>query len=155
MDPRIFSKEDAPSILVIEKPWKDVLDKPILFDEVAERVIDMMQAAQGKYLTRADTLRKLKEVMNEVLLTPLQKDIEVEPTGDSDLGDSILVDAFWEEIPGIPPDLKIALERLLMMKEQIDEHLTNRLDSKSTLMDTKTMVNDTVLDPLNGINRDY
>ena len=160
MDPNVFRKEDAPSILVIEKPWKDVFDKPNQFDEVAKRVIDMMKAAieaynSGGLLTRPDTLRRLRDIVNSVIITPLTTEYKEEHSEPAKDPDSIFVDAFWEEIPGIPPELTEALKRLLKMKEKIDDNVGNKLDNKSTLMDAKELVNETVLEPLNGIDYDY
>lgn len=162
MDPRIFRKDDAPSVLVIEKPWSAVLDKPGWFDEMANRIIAMMEKATDEtllphhILTRPDTLRKVKEVIWQVLIVPLtspdykptEEDVPVWTKG------NILVDAFWDEIPDIPKELKTALERLLKMKDRIDENIENKLTSKSTLMDAKSLINSTVLEPLNGIDYD-
>ena len=151
----MFRKGDASSCLVVESPWEDILDKPFLFDEMKERVLMMVEAAKEQgLLTRADTLRAVKNAINSVLIRPLQTDIETTPTVPVEHEGYVKADAFWDEIPDVPKDLKEALDRLFQMKTQIDDHIGNQLDDKSTLMDTKTTVNKTVLMPLNDINED-
>ena len=154
MDPNIFRKGDAKSVLVIEQPWGKVLDKPALFDEMATRLLDMMEAAEDKgILLRSDTLRELKRVITSVLINPLKDPLPDEETVE-EYTDNIPVDAFWDEIPGVPARLSEALERLNLMMTRINENMDNKLDRKSTLMDAKDIVNETVLKPLNNINED-
>lgn len=161
MDPNVFRKEDAPSVLCIEKPWSEVLEKPPQFDEMADKAIAMLKAASDKdllptgLLTRPDTLRKLRKVLNQVLLKPLTAEDEGSQDDEPQKSDgTIYVDALWDEINGIPPELYMVLTRLVEMMDKIEDDLSNRLDNKSTLMDAKKMVNETLLEPLNGIDDD-
>lgn len=155
MNPNVFRKGDASSCLVIECPWEDVLDKPFLFDEMKDRVLMMVAAAEEQgLLTKADTLKIVKNAINDVLIKPLQADISSSQTVPQEHEGYIKADAFWDEIPNVPKDLQKALVRLIQMRAKIDDYIGNPLDDKSTLMDTKTTFNQTVLMPLNDINED-
>ena len=152
MDPNVFRKGDSPSILVIEKPWTEVTDKPAFYEETEKRIIDMVLAADAEgLLTRPDTLRRLKTVVQRVLLDPLKEPSSTYIQKKWD-GTTILADAYWDEISGIPEALHKALERIIKFKDAISQNTP--LTDKSTLMETKTFVNETVLKPLKGINED-
>ena len=151
----MFRKGDASSCLVVETPWEDILDKPFLFDEMKERVLLMVHAAQEQgLLTKVDTLKVVKNAINSVLIRPFQAHIEVSQNIPVEHEGNVKADAFWDEIPDVPKDLKEALDRLFQMRAKIDDNIGNQLDDKSTLMDTKTTVNENVLMPLNDINED-
>lgn len=164
MDPNVFRKGDSPSILCIDRTWDEILDKPYLFDEMANRVLDMMEKAgtwrgdgnTNGLLTRADTLRAVKKALYEVVLKPLADERHRRQTGDlpAQTEGNIYVDAFWDEIPGVPEGLQEALSRLALMTQRIEANIGNPLDGKSTLMDTKEILNETVLEPMNGVNYD-
>lgn len=155
MDSNIFRKSPSPSILRIEKTWDDVLDKPFQFDEMTGRAIGMMLAAEDfGILTRLSSLRDLKNAIYNVIIEPLNRAYGSGDSGGVPTDGNVQVDAFWDEIPGVPKELKDAIERLFLMKQRIDENINNKLDNKSTLMDAKNIVNETVLKPLNDINED-
>ena len=154
MDPNVFRKGKAPSVLVVERTWDEVLDKPYQFDEMAERVIEMMEGAKDfGLLTKPDSLGRLKESVWKALLDPLKKDF---PEGEQAIPHDgyILGDAFWDEIPGVKKSLREALSRLSKMMEKIEANNDNRLTPKSTLMEAKELMNETVLKPLKGVD-DY
>ena len=46
MDPAIFRKGDATSVLVVDKSWNDIIDKPDFFDEKkVEEIVDAAEEA--------------------------------------------------------------------------------------------------------------
>lgn len=159
MDPNVFRKGDAKSVLVVETPWKQIIGKPVMFDELADRVRKMHDAADAykfdKGLTRQSTLMDLKIAIKNVLIYPLTYAWEgqsEEPSSDDEL---ISIDAFWEEIPDVPRDLKKALADAYLMWQSINEkHKGEYLTDKSNLMDSKDTMNETVLKPLLGIDED-
>lgn len=158
MDAKIFRKGDAGTVFPIEKSWDEVLDKPQSLDEVAWRIIQMMNiAANTKYLIRPDTVKRIKEVVNEVLIKPLQAPVPTEHSngasdGDNNNGNAIFVDALWDEITDIPDGFKTAFERALMMLQQSADF--SRLTPEATKGDVKTFINDGILEPLKGRNDD-
>ena len=153
MDPKIFKKEDAPSCLVVGKSWDEILNKPDFFEELGVRIVNMADKA-GKVgeLTSESTFSFVKSAINSVLLEPLQAEVEKEgvpPTRSSD--DSILADAFWDEISNdskVLKKLKSAIEKAYAMKKRITARTP--LTDDSTLTDLKNTMNDTILDPLQG-----
>ena len=154
MEPNVFRKWDAPSVLVPDKSWEEILDKPDMLDRAEACILAMLEASEDTdLLTRKDTLRILKNVINKVLLNPLATQQGVSTTPLTGTKDTIKVDAFWDEIEGVPENLKRALANIVIMLEAIKVH--EPLTDKSTLMDTKDTVNDTVLKPLKGINEDH
>lgn len=156
MDKNIFRKEDATSCLVVDKSWDQILDKPDFFTELGKRIVEMTSEAERVgILTRETTLKYLKQAINDVLLIPLQKD-EGEPgTNPIKSDESILADAFWDEIShndSAFKGLKEAIEKAAAMKKKIGELAP--LTDASTLQDTKDAMNEAVLKPLRGINED-
>ena len=153
MDPNIFKKEDAESCLVVNKKWNQILNKPDFFTEVGKRIANMTEEAEkfGE-LTRESTIKFVKAAINKVLLGPLQEEMD-ESIGNPTRGNNtILVDAFWDEISqnDIAYDnLKEAIEKAYAMKKRIDQ--MSPLSEDSTLQDTKTTMNNAVLEPLRGI----
>lgn len=153
----MFRKGDSPSCLVVDKTWDQILNKPVDFDELAKRLLDMYDAAEiAGILRRPDTLRRLKQVVMDVLLTPLREPVESGSSSGTPTKGAVLADAFWDEIVSTTEvdmtKLKEALARAYNMKIQIEEHEPPK--SKDTLMDVKTNFNDTILKPLLGINED-
>lgn len=153
MNPAIFRKTDSPSILVVEKSWEQVLDKPDFFNELAERIVDMTTAANeiGE-LTGRTLLSGVKEAINEILMKPLTKMTEHESYNVKRQEGSVLVDAQWDEI--IKSDemwekLKPAIEKAYEMKKRIEE--SSPLTNKSNLQQTKDVLNTAVIKPLIGV----
>ena len=167
MDPNVFRKGDSKSILVIDRNWNEVINKPFRFDEMTDRLLAIMKNADPSMkndegepgvgiLTKEDTLRKLKTAINRVLIGPLTDDRYGHSTNERPQPHEgcIYVDAFWDEIPDIPLELSEALTRLSLMNTRVVENYDNTLNDKSTLMDTKNIMNETVLKPMNGINEE-
>ena len=164
MDPNVFRKGDAKSVLVVETPWDEITGKPVMFDELADRIRAMHDAAEdyrtSKGLTRKDSLMKLKIAIRDVLIYPLTfkwgDDIESDDSSsEDDEKERIKIDALWKEIPDIPEDMKKALEDAYLMWNSINKkHEGEYLTDKSTLWDTKGTMNETVLKPLLGIEED-
>lgn len=156
MDPAIFRKGDASSVLVVDKSWNDIIDKPDFFNELAKRIVLMAQAANTiGQITKTTTLRQFKDAINAVLMTPLLETFDNSDHNPTRKPGSVLVDAFWDEI--IKPDkdweeLKSAIEKAYDMKLRIGEH--SPLTNADTLMRSKETFNDTVMKPLLGINED-
>lgn len=153
MDPNIFKKEDAESCLVVNKSWDQILNKPDFFTELGKRIVNMTEEAEkvGE-LTRESTLKFVKAAINKVLLGPLQEEMD-ESIGNPTRGNNtILVDAFWDEISQNDTaydHLKESIEKAYAMKKRIDQ--MSPLSGGSTLQDTKTTMNKAVLEPLRGI----
>ena len=156
MDPNVFRKGDASSCLVVDKTWEDVIGKPDFMDELAERIVDMMDGAEDfGLLTTATTFLQFKKAVNQILLRPLQKDIETTENTNSQPPDTILVDAYWDEIPQTENKwrkFKEAVARAYDMKLQIGEH--QPLSERDTYQTVKDNFNDTVVKPMLGINED-
>lgn len=158
MDPNVFRKGDAPSCLVVDKTWADVINKPDFLDELERRIVAMADGAeQIDLIDKSTTLREFKEAINTVLLKPLQMEIapeEPEEGGAHGAG-TILADAFWDEIK-IPDDtwenFRDALVKAYNMKLRIQEH--QPLSASDTLQTAKDNFTDTVVKPLLGINED-
>lgn len=154
MDPNVFRKGDAKSILAINKSWEDIIGKPDSFDEMARRILTLATAAEGRLLTKPDTLTRVKSAINDVLITPLTEDY-----GDSHLSpqnttdeDVVYTDAYWEEFPDVPEGLNKALEDFLRMLDAIKNN--QPLGAASTLMDVKELFNEAVIKPILGIEQD-
>lgn len=236
MNPNIFRKGEATSVLVPEKSWNEVLDKPANLDAVAERVVAMLLAANGmpsytvenlvadvlevirqkteipgeyvlpalnavvevyedmvdgtfdsraeivdavedalsafapagssvdeavsdifglflkadgeRYLGGGDTLGDAKDVINNVLVTPLLQPVDSNDPSSAAEGKTISVDAFWDEIEGAPNGLREAIERAYQMKLGIGNYVA--LGDSSGLGDVKYVLNNAVLEPLKG-----
>lgn len=157
MNPNVFRKGDAASCLVVSKTWDDVLNTPGFFKELAERLIEMMENAEdiGR-ITKATTFGQFKKAINEILLDPLRHDPSSPDSGkDTPEPGTILVDAFWDEIISPNKDwerLQEAIEKAAEVKKRIEEHVP--LTSSDTLQNTKDNFNQTIVEPLNGINLD-
>lgn len=156
MDPNVFRKGDAPSCLVIDKTWDDILGKPDFMDELAERIVSMMDEANDFGLVKkTTTFEEFKRAINKILLRPLQKDVSTEESAGIQPPGTILVDAFWDEIPQTEEKwvkFKDAVERAYDMKLRIDEH--QPLTARDILQTAKDNFNDTVVKPMLGINED-
>ena len=159
MDPNIFRKEDADSCLVVEKSWNDIIDKPDFFDELVQRLVLMTKGAEDypDLLMKSTTFRVVKEAINDILLVPLQKQLDITNINVERTPNSILADAFWDEI--IKPNelwdgIKEAIEKSYAMKQQIEKGEHTALTDSSTLQDVKNTMNDTVIKPLLGIEDD-
>ena len=164
MDSAIFRKGDASSVLVVDKTWRDIIDKPDFFDELAERIVMMSDAAESVGLMLKSTpfgpdenspKTNLKGAINQVLMAPLLDPVENDGANIVRKDGSVLIDALWDEIlisDTVWTELRAALAKAYDMKLRIGEN--NPLTSSDTLMDTKDTFNNTVLKPLLGINED-
>lgn len=157
MDPNVFRKGNASSCLVVDKTWDDIINKPDFFDELVDRVVGMMKGAAdfGGQILKTTTFREFKEAINKILLVPLQYNFHSEEKPESKKPNTVLADAFWDEIPQIEEKwakFKDAIGRAYNMKVRIGEHAP--LTAKDTLQTTKDNFNDTVVKPMLGINED-
>ena len=146
-----FTKRDAADILVIDYEWKDVKNKPEGFDEAIAVINKMMAAASGfEYLTSADVLLTVKEVINEVLMNPLKEGVESVAVSEEDNGvsNTIVIDYDWNLILDKPANVLKAIESIEALRKASTER--SLLTAKSTFMETKEVVNAAVLKPLNG-----
>lgn len=156
MDPAIFRKGDASSVLVIDKSWNDIIDKPDFFDELAERIVKMSDAAESiGIMLKSTAFKQFKEAINEILMNPLLSSVEHDGHNVVQKPGTVLADALWDEIE--KPDavwakLRDAIAKAYGMKEKIDER--SPLTSSDTLLQAKTTFNDTIVKPLLGINDD-
>ena len=74
MDPRIFRKGDASSVLVPEKTWGEVLDKPANLEAVAARVVMILEAASGEIgYTQARLLHDISETIRNKTSIPAEE----------------------------------------------------------------------------------
>lgn len=156
MDPAIFRKGDASSVLVVDKSWNDIIDKPDFFDELAERIVKMSDAAKSiGLMLNSTTFRQFKEAINEILMNPLLSSVEHDGNNVVQKPGTVLADAFWDEIEK-PDDvwakLRDAIAKAYGMKEKIAER--SPLTRSDTLLQAKTTFNDTIVKPLLGINDD-
>ena len=152
MNPNVFRKGDAASCLVVDKTWGEIVNKPDFFDELVERLVLMKTKAETiGLLKKSTTLREFKEAVNEILLYPLQYDY---PAGEDFVlkgSDTILVDAFWDEIQkdeDMWKEARDALARAYDMKNSIAEH--QPLTKKDTLQKSKDNFNEAVVIPMSG-----
>lgn len=156
MDPAIFRKGDASSVLVVDKTWNDIIDKPDFFDELAERIVMMSDAAADVGLMlKSTTFIKFKAAINKILAEPLLAEVSSGGANVVKKPDSVLVDALWDEI--VVPDavwgkLRSAIEKAYDMKSRIDEN--RPFANSDTLIQTTEKFNETVVKPLLGINED-
>lgn len=156
MDPAIFRKGDAPSVLVVDKSWNDIIDKPDFFDELAERIVKMSDAAESiGQMIKSTTFMQFKRAINAVLMEPLLASVEHDGHNVDRKTGSVLADAFWDEIKK-PDDvwekLQAALAKAYEMKLRIAEN--RPLTESDTLMQSKNVFNDTIMKPLLGIEGD-
>lgn len=156
MDPAIFRKGDASSVLVVDKSWNDIIDKPDFFDELAERIVLMTDRAESiGMMLKSSPLKDLKNAINLVLMDSLIEDVGHGAPDVKRKEGSVLVDALWDEIQISDADWKrlyTAIEKAVAMKDRTTENYP--FTSSDTLMSTKDKFNDTVLKPLLGINED-
>ena len=158
MDPNIFRKGDAPSCLVVDKTWDDIIDKPDFFDELANRILEMTSQAeslQPQFNPKTATFWQLKDAINKVLMVPLTDRNTHQSVQKKRTEGSVLVDAFWDEIIVTDNDwekLKSAIAKAYDMRLRIEEH--NPLTESDTLKKTKDVFNETTIMPLLGINLD-
>lgn len=156
MNPAIFRKGDAPSVLVIDKSWNDIIDKPDFFDELAERIVKMSDAAESiGLMLKSTTFHQFKEAINAILMNPLLSSVEHDGNNVVQKPGTVLADAFWDEIE--KPDavwakLRDAIAKAYGMKEKIAER--SPLTGADILLQAKTTFNDTIVKPLLGINDD-
>lgn len=156
MDPNVFRKGDATSVLVVDKSWRDIIDKPDFFDELSRRIVEMSHAASSiGLLKKATTLRQFKNAINTILMDPLLREYSDSSDNNVQKNGSVLVDAFWDEIikpDDIWEDLKESLEKAYAMKLKIEDSYP--LSDSSTMQESKDMMNEAVVKPLLGINED-
>lgn len=156
MDPNVFRKGDASSCLVVDKAWKDVINKPAYFDILAKRIVDMLEEAEKDGLiTKSDNFQRVKTKINEILLLPLQKEYELSAREKTHTEGYILADAFWDEIKMDDPiyeRLHEALERAYAIRQQVLQH--SPLTASDKLQDVKDDFNATIIKPLLHINED-
>lgn len=146
-----FTKRDAADILVIDYEWKDVKNKPEGFDEAIVVINKMMAAASGfEYLTAADVLLTVKEVINEVLMNPLSEGGGAESAAEEDdeAPNTIVIAYDWNLILDKPTNVLKAIECIEALRKAASE--CSLLTAKSTFMETKEVVNAAVLKPLKG-----
>lgn len=156
VSPSLFKKGDAPSCLVLDKTWDEIINKPNNLEELVMRAVNMIKGAEDIGLvTKATTFQELKNAIDKVLLLPLQEDLHTKEDTASRTPGSILADAFWDEIPQTSEywaRFKEAIARACEMKDRIAEH--EPLTDKDTLTSTKNTFNGAVVKPLLGINEE-
>lgn len=156
MDPNVFRKGDAPSCLVVDKSWAEIINKPDFFDELVDRVVAMMRGAENfGLILKTTTFVEFKRAINEILLRPLQEQSHSDEKPVLKKPGTILADAFWDEIKMSKSEwlhFRDALAHAYDMKVQIGDH--QRLTEKDTLQTAKDNFNDTVVKPMLGINDD-
>ena len=153
MNPAIFRKGDASSVLVVDKTWEDIIDKPDFFDSLAQIIVSMTDAAVEE-VDKKTTLRNFKEAINRILIRPLS-DTPAATISPMKKEGTILVDAFWDEIRKSSDKwekLHAALEKAWLMKQKID--LGTPLTVSDTLQESKNNFNEAIVKPLLGINDD-
>lgn len=155
MNPNVFRKGDAPSCLVVDASWEDVINQPAFFTELAVRIVGMTDEAEKIGLLRkATTLGKTKEAINSILLEPLREDTETSETPVLRKPNTILVDAFWDEIKKSGhtwEKFTEALQKAADMRARILEG--QPLSNSATLQDVKDEFNNTIVKPLTGIEK--
>lgn len=159
MDPNVFRKGNASSCLVVDKTWDEVINKPDFFDELAKRIVAMLEGAESlgdlAILTRRDTLGRTKTVINTILLEPLQELYEETAQRAVRTEGSILADAFWSEIKSNEQSMERlleALEKAYKMKQKIADG--RPLTGSDTLQTVKDTFNNTISKPLLGQGED-
>jgi hypothetical protein len=151
-----FKKKDAPSCLVTNKTWEEIINTPSFFPTFVSILSQMVSAAEREgVLTKSMLLSKVKEIVSSVLITPLINTLPEHNPSSPQPRDTIIVDALWDEI--IPTDaqwkdLYSALEKAYDMFLQIRK--ASPLEGKDTLQVVKDEINACILKPLNGIKED-
>ena len=158
MNPLIFKKELASSCLVPNKTWDDVIGKPDMFYEMAQRILAMAnEAAKVETLSRTTTLKIVKKVIKDVIIDPLTERLQQEDGNTTESDDSnsdreiVYADAFWDEIGSVKDfshNLREAIDKAYVMKKRINEN--EPLTDSSTLQETKNLINTAILNPLQG-----
>ena len=164
MNPLVFRKEDASSCLVPDKTWADIIDKPDMFEQLADRVLSMAEAADKvQLLDRNTVFRIVKETINDVIIKPLipsqgENNSASGSTGSAQTNRTstnvVFADAFWDEIGDseeFAEKMKAAIEKAYVMKQRIAEN--SPLPDSATLQDVKNLVNTAVLNPLQGADK--
>lgn len=149
-----FKKTDAQSVLVVDKTWDEIIDKPDFFNELAYRIVQMYDGANTVGQAKPSTkFNEFKDMVNTILLTPLKTLWRQEETVAIQKDNTILVDAFWDEILKTEEawyKLKEAVAKAYAIKHQIEEHETFKDSDK--YQQVKDKFNETVTQPLLGIS---
>lgn len=142
-----FKKNDAKDVLDIEFTWNDIKDKPYGIITILEHMRDLVEYAKSvDYLTRQDTLRTVKKVINDVIMDALAG----MPSGDGAEPDDgtdihyLLTD--WKDIKDKPQDID-KLSRIINNLHTVAANST-LLTRNSTPMETKDAINKVILEPL-------
>ena len=142
---------------MVNKAWDDIVNKPNFFDTLVKIMTQMRSSAQDKILDKSTTFRRVKEILQQVLIDPLlnrdNAPVNTAPLQQSP--NTILVDAYWDEIiqnGETWEHLHAALERAYDMLQRIKQ--SQPLTASDDLQDLKDTANETILKPLNGINDD-
>lgn len=152
MDPNVFRKGDAPSCLVVDKTWDDIIDKPDSLDELASRIVAMIKNAEELgYVLKSTNFGVFKQMINAILLEPLKDGEYDTPSREDGTPGNIRADAFWDEIQITDSTwerFRDAIDRAFAMRVAVSNHrpLTNR----DVLQNVKDNFNEAVIAPLRG-----
>lgn len=155
-----FSKRDAKDIIAKDFYYDDIVDRPQNIEELLTLMGKFIEAAEDPdidYLTRTDSLKRAKEVFNQVVMAGLkiddsaalaEGDSSSDSSEDSPSGSVIYLPYDWNNILGIPESLKEYSSRIAELANRAAQ--TELLVQKSSLGRTKDVINKVVLEPLKG-----
>lgn len=154
-----FRKSDADDIIVQTFRWDDVVGKPTDIDEKIEQIAELARLAllwpaegETRYLVAADTLRTVRRLLNDILLTPLETAHEhSEPAVSAN--HKIFIERDWAtQVTDKPEGLDTMLETIAALNEATKD--ADWLSKKTTLMDVKTTINECLLRPIRELYQD-
>lgn len=154
-----FQKFDARDIIAREFTWSEIEDKPDNIDSLVAQMEQLIEAAEDSsvdYLTRADTLKRAKEVFNKVIMAGLKADSDEPTPPDGNDGSAqkpsdgsvIYLDYDWNDIKDVPEGLSEYSVRIAELAARAAK--AELLSPRDNLGHTKEIINSVVLQPLKG-----
>ena len=149
-----FRKDDAYDVIVPEMPWADIQNKPADLDSLIAKIAGMVDAvaANGTLLTDADTLRKVKDAVNRLILQPLQITVpEGQTTTYAEEVSRIPIDGEWNFITQKPKDAELFARAVQAIGKEL--HNYTFLSRTDTMRVVKGVVNNAIIKALEGLRQ--
>ena len=144
-----FTKNDASDIIAPTFTWNDIQDKPQDLDLMIRRMQDLViHARRAQRLERQDTLRTVKNLLNEVLINVLNEELPTTVETTDEEGDIRYLEVDWAEIENKPAGIDIFSRLIDNLRKKAEE--TPLLDRGSSLGTVKDVINEVLLDTLSA-----